>query len=144
MQRLEKTGLLLGGQKSLKKLCLVITWLMLVDGTGQQTKEDKGRKGYKQGGGFKRTDGQQSGQLFCAISYTFGPTSCISNTDTIFEQALCSWQILVSYLVVSQQPYYGMVFVPTSCTMSWTSIYSSSGIMYIRSNPLNLFVTSTV
>jgi len=38
----------------------------------------------------------------------------------------------------------GMVFIPVSCTMSWTSIYSSSGTLSIRSSPLNLFLTSTV
>ena len=38
----------------------------------------------------------------------------------------------------------GMVLIPVSCTVSWTSIHSSSGTLSIRSNPLNLFVTSTV
>ena len=37
-----------------------------------------------------------------------------------------------------------MVLIPVSCTMSWTSVYSSSGTLSIRSNPLNLFLTSTV
>ena len=36
----------------------------------------------------------------------------------------------------------GMVLITASCTMSWTSIHSSSGTLSIRSNPLNLFVTS--
>ena len=36
----------------------------------------------------------------------------------------------------------GMVLITASYTMSWTSIHSSSGT--IRSNPLNLFVTSTI
>ena len=35
-----------------------------------------------------------------------------------------------------------MVLIPASYTMSQTSICSSSGILSIRSNPLNLFVTS--
>ena len=30
-----------------------------------------------------------------------------------------------------------------SCTVLWTSIHSSSGILFTRSNPLNLFSTST-
>ena len=34
----------------------------------------------------------------------------------------------------------GMVLIPASCTMSQTSIHSSSGTLSIRSNPLNLFV----
>ena len=38
----------------------------------------------------------------------------------------------------------GMVLIPASCTMSWISVHSSSGTLSIKSNPLNLFVTSTV
>ena len=38
----------------------------------------------------------------------------------------------------------GMVLIPLSCTMSQTSIHSSSGTVTLRSNSLNLFVTSTV
>ena len=37
-----------------------------------------------------------------------------------------------------------MVLITVSCTMSRTSIHSSSGILSIRSRPLNLFLTSTV
>ena len=32
----------------------------------------------------------------------------------------------------------GMVLIPASCTMSRTSVHSSSGTLSIRSNPLNL------
>ena len=38
----------------------------------------------------------------------------------------------------------GMVLLPVCCTMSRTSVHSSPGTLSIRSNPLNLFVTSTV
>ena len=38
----------------------------------------------------------------------------------------------------------GMVLITASYTISRTSIHSSSGTLSIRSNPLNLFVTSTV
>ena len=38
----------------------------------------------------------------------------------------------------------GMVLIPVSCTMSGTSIHSSSDTLSIRSSPLNLFLTSTV
>ena len=38
----------------------------------------------------------------------------------------------------------GMVLIPVSCTVSRTSIHSSSGTVSVRSNPLNLFLTSTV
>ena len=34
-----------------------------------------------------------------------------------------------------------MVLIPAFCTMSRTSVHSSSGTLSIRSNPLNLFVT---
>ena len=37
-----------------------------------------------------------------------------------------------------------MVLIPVSCTMSQTSIHSSSGTLSIRSSPLNLVLTSTV
>ena len=36
----------------------------------------------------------------------------------------------------------GMVLIPVSCTMSWTSVHSSSGTLSIRSSPLNLFVSN--
>ena len=38
----------------------------------------------------------------------------------------------------------GMILTITSCTMLQTFVHSSSGTLLIRSNPLNLFVTSTV
>ena len=38
----------------------------------------------------------------------------------------------------------GMVLIPVSYTMSRTSVRSSSGTLSIRSNPLNLFLTSTI
>ena len=38
----------------------------------------------------------------------------------------------------------GMVLIPASCTMLSTSIHSSSGILSIRSNPLNILVTFIV
>ena len=37
----------------------------------------------------------------------------------------------------------GMVLIPVSYTMSWTSFHSSSGTLSIRSRPLNLFLTFT-
>ena len=38
----------------------------------------------------------------------------------------------------------GMVLFVVSCTILQTSVHSSSGTLLTRSNPLNLFVTSTV
>ena len=40
--------------------------------------------------------------------------------------------------------YMGMVLIPVSCTMSQTSVHSSSGTLSSRYSPLNLFLTSTV
>ena len=38
--------------------------------------------------------------------------------------------------------FWGIVLITASCTMSLTSVHSSSGTLSIRPNPLNLFVTS--
>ena len=38
----------------------------------------------------------------------------------------------------------GMVLIPASCTTSQTSVHNSAGILSMRANPLNLFLTSTV
>ena len=38
----------------------------------------------------------------------------------------------------------GIILISASFTMSWTSVHSSWGTLSIRSNPLNLFVSSTV
>jgi len=38
----------------------------------------------------------------------------------------------------------GMVLVTASCTMLWISVHGSSNTLFIRCNPWNLFVTSTV
>ena len=38
----------------------------------------------------------------------------------------------------------GKVLIIASCTMSWTTVHSSSGTLSIRSNHLNLFLTSSV
>ena len=37
-----------------------------------------------------------------------------------------------------------MVLIPVFCTMSRTSVHSSSGTLSVRSSPLNLFLISTV
>ena len=38
----------------------------------------------------------------------------------------------------------GIVLVTTYCTMLWSSVHSPSGTLSTTSNPLNLFITSTV
>ena len=49
-----------------------------------------------------------------------------------------------SYFAFLHFFFLGMVLIPVSCSMSWTSIHSSSGTLSITSSPLNLFLTSTV
>ena len=49
-----------------------------------------------------------------------------------------------SYFAFLHFFFLGMVLIPVSCTMSQTSVHSSSGTLSIKSNPLNLFLTSTV
>ena len=39
--------------------------------------------------------------------------------------------------------FFGVVLFTASCTILWTSIYSSSGTLFTRSSPLNLVLTST-
>ena len=40
--------------------------------------------------------------------------------------------------------FFGMVLVSPTCTVLLTSVHSSSGTLFTRSNSLNLFITSTV
>ena len=51
---------------------------------------------------------------------------------------------LDSHFAFSHFFFLGMILIPVSCTMSRTSLHSSSGTLSIRSSPLNLFLTSTV
>ena len=37
-----------------------------------------------------------------------------------------------------------MILIVAACTMSWTAVHNSSATLSTRSNPLNLFITSTV
>ena len=39
--------------------------------------------------------------------------------------------------------FFGMVLITISCTALWTSVHSSLGTLFTKSNPLNLFITST-
>ena len=70
----------------------------------------------------------------------------------IFPFLLCFWLLFTAICKASSDSHFaflhffflGMVLLPVSCTLSWTSIHNSSGTLSIRSNPLNLFLTSTV
>ena len=68
----------------------------------------------------------------------------------IFPFLLCPLLLFFSQLFV--RPHFtmllfsrlGMVLITASYTMLWTSIHSSSDTVFIRSDPLNLFLTCTV
>ena len=51
---------------------------------------------------------------------------------------------LYNYFAFLDFFFLGMVLVTTTCTDLWTSVHTSSGSLSTISNPLNLFITSTV
>ena len=72
------------------------------------------------------------------IYFSFYPLSLASLLSAICKASSDSHFAFVHFFFL------GMVLIPVSCTMSRTDILSSSGTLPIRSNPLNLFLTSTV
>ena len=68
------------------------------------------------------------------FSFAFSFSSFLSYLKVLVRQPFC----LLHFFLLK------MVLITASYTMSWTSVYCSSGTLSIRSNPLNLFVTSTV
>ena len=99
--------------------------------------------------------------LFLCIGH-FSRLSCLSllffetlHSDRyIFPFLFCHFLLFFSQVCVRPPQttilpflhffFLGMVLITTSCTMSGTSIHCSSITLSIRSNPLSLFVTSTV
>ena len=86
------------------------------------------------------------------ISFYYSLEICIQMGISFYFSFVFSFSSFLSYCKASSDNHFafmhffflGMVLIPVSCTMSWTSIHSSSGTLSIRSNPLNLSVTSTV
>ena len=72
------------------------------------------------------------------ISFLFSFAFCFSSFHSYFKSSSDSHFAFLHFFFL------GTVLIPASSTMSGTSIHSSSGTLSIRSNPLNLFVTSTV
>ena len=72
-------------------------------------------------------------------NHSFDYTNCLSLLFSAICKASSDNRFAFLYFF-----FLGMVLIPAICTMSWTSIHSSSGTLSIRSNPLNLFVASTV
>ena len=52
--------------------------------------------------------------------------------------------LLDNHFTFSHLFFFGFILVTTSCTMLETSTHSSSGTLFTKSNPLSLFITSTV
>ena len=72
-------------------------------------------------------------------------TFCKASSDNHFAFLLGEWSCGPLWTTSSGHFFFlGMVLITASCTMSGTSIHSSSGTLSIRSNPLNLFLTSSV
>ena len=86
------------------------------------------------------------------ICHCYSLELCIQMCISFLFSFAFSFCLLLSYLLgLLGQPFsffhfffLGMVLITASCTLSQTSIHSSSDTVFIRSNPLNLFVTSTV
>ena len=102
--------------------------------------------------------------LFSSISLHWSPRKAFLNLSLLFYGTLLSngnifpfsfafcFSFFHSYLQgLLTQPFglfaflfLEMILIPVSCTMSWTCIHCSSGSLCVKSNPLNLFVTSTM
>ena len=97
--------------------------------------------------------------LFPSISLHWGRLSYLSflffgmlHSDGYVSPLLLCVSLLFSICKASSGNHFaflhffalGMVLITTSCTMSRSSVYGSSVTLFNRSNPLNLFVMSTV
>ena len=89
------------------------------------------------------------GRVFLNLSLVFFGT--LHSDEYIFPFLLCLLLLFFSQLFLRPPQttiltffFLQMVLITASCTMLWTSIHSSPGTLSITSNPLNLFVTSTV
>ena len=85
-------------------------------------------------------------RLSCLSLLFFGT---LHSDAYIFPFLLCFSQLFVRASQTNILPFLhffflGMVLIAMSYTMLWTSIHSSSGTLSMRSNSLNLFVTSIV
>ena len=78
----------------------------------------------------------------CAFRWVYLSFSPLPFTSLLFS-AICKASS-DNHFALLQFFFLKIVLVTISCTMLWTSAFSFLGILSIRSNPLNLFVTSTV
>ena len=81
--------------------------------------------------------------------YGFHPLTLITffmlerETENVCGTAICKAS-LDNHFAFLHFFFSRIVLITDFCTMSWTSVQSSSGTVSIRSNSLKLFVTSTV
>ena len=78
----------------------------------------------------------------CAFKWTYLSFSPLLLASLLFT-AICKASS-DSHFAFLHFFFLGMVLIPASYTVSGTSVHSSSDTLSIRSNPLNLFITSTV
>ena len=77
----------------------------------------------------------------CIVRYTFLFLPCFS---LLFFSQLFVRPPQITTLPSCISFIFRMVLVSASCTVLQISVHSSSGTLFTRSNPLNLFITSTV
>ena len=77
----------------------------------------------------------------CIVRYTFLFLTCFS---LLFFSQLFVRPPQITTLPSCISFIFRMVLVSASCTVLQISVHSSSGTLFTRSNPLNLFITSTV
>ena len=86
------------------------------------------------------------------ISPCYSLELCIQMGISLFFSFASSFSSFLSVYKASSDNHFAflhffflvMVLIPASGTLSQTSVHGSSGTLSIRSNPLNLFVTSTI
>ena len=108
----------------------------------------------------------QTAVLTLCISFSFSSTSLLLLTHLPPSSCMCTQSCnpmncslpgasvhgslqarVLEWIAISFSMHFfflGMVLITASCIKSQTSIHSSSGTLSTRSNPLNLFITSTV
>ena len=103
------------------------------------------------GGKDTKRETSSKGQMDNRVRNFFMPFQILSApplalaTQWPFLHTLCAtYRYLFPTMWFLSNHVYAMALITASCTMSWISIHSFSGLMSIRSNPLNLFVTFTV
>ena len=86
---------------------------------------------------------EEPGRLSSMGSQRVGQNWATSLSLSLLSIAICKTSSY-NHFAFLHFVFLGMVLITASCTITRTSIHSSSGTLSIRSNPLNLFVSFTV